>query len=283
MEGNREVKSDVFSMLLEDPVYALQTYNALNHSDYQDPGLVEICTMERGISLTVRNDASFFLAMNLNICEHQSTVCPNMPLRELIYVTNLLERYVKDKHIYGRKLVKLPTPRFAVLYNGAEEQPEKYEMKLSDAFVNLEGPPELELKCMVYNINRGMNPELLKNCAVLREYAIFVDYIRQFQKEFPELELQQDIKKAIDRCIEEDVLKDFLQERRAEVLKVTQLDFTFDRWLELEREESREEGRQKGREEERANTLREQQVRKQAEEQIRLLQEKLARYETTGE
>ena len=60
MEGNREVKSDVFRMLLEDPVYALQTYNALNHSDYKDPGLVEICTMERGISLTVRNDASFF-------------------------------------------------------------------------------------------------------------------------------------------------------------------------------------------------------------------------------
>ena len=127
------------------------------------------------------------------------------------------------------------------------------------------------------------DPELLKNCAVLREYAIFVDYIRQFQKEFPELELQQAIEKAIDRCIEEDVLKDFLQERRAEVLKVTQLDFTFDRWLELEREESREEGRQKGREEERANTLREQQARKQAEEQIRLLQEKLVRYETTGE
>ena len=144
-----------------------------------------------------------------------------MPLRELIYVTNLLERYVKDKHIYGRKLAKLPTPRFAVFYNGTEEQ--------------------------------------------------------------PELELQQTIEKAIDRCIEEDVLKDFLKERRAEVLKVTQLDFTFDRWLELEREESREEGRQKGREEERANTLREQQARKQAEEQIRLLQEKLARYETTGE
>ena len=124
------------------------------------------------------------------------------------------------------------------------------------------------------------DPELLKNCAVLREYAIFVDYIRQFQKEFPELELQQDIKKAIDRCIEEDVLKDFLQERRAEVLKVTQLDFTFDRWLELEREESWEEGRQKGREEERANTERERQAREQerqareqAEEQIRLLQE----------
>ena len=125
MEGNREVKSDVFSMLLEDPVYALQTYNALNHSDYQDPGLVEICTMERGISLTVRNDASFFLAMNLNIYEHQSTVCPNMPLRELIYVTNLLEQYVKDKHIYGWKLVKLPTPGFAVFYNGTEEQTEQ--------------------------------------------------------------------------------------------------------------------------------------------------------------
>lgn len=99
--GNREYKSDVFSMLLEDPRYALEVYNALNHSDYQDPELVEICTLERGISLSVRNDASFFLDMNLSIYEHESTVCPNMPLRELIYLTNILERQIKNKNFFN--------------------------------------------------------------------------------------------------------------------------------------------------------------------------------------
>ena len=114
MAGNREYKSDVFGMLMEESKYALEVYNALNQSDYRDPGLVEMCNLERGISLSVRNDAAFILDMNLNVYEHESTVCPNMPLRELIYVTNILEQWVKTLNIYGRRLVKIPTPRFAV-------------------------------------------------------------------------------------------------------------------------------------------------------------------------
>ena len=38
MNENREYKSDVFSMLMEDKRYALEVYNALNGSDYTDPG-----------------------------------------------------------------------------------------------------------------------------------------------------------------------------------------------------------------------------------------------------
>lgn len=55
-DGNREVVSDVFSMLMQYPEYALDIYNALNGSHYEDPRLVEIVTLKNGISLTVRND-----------------------------------------------------------------------------------------------------------------------------------------------------------------------------------------------------------------------------------
>lgn len=274
MAGNREYKSDVFGMLLEDPRYALEVYNALNHSDYMDPGVVEICTLERGISLSVRNDASFFLGMDLNIYEHESTVCPNMPLRELIYVTNILEQWVRNQNIYGRGLVKIPTPRFAVFYNGLEDQPEQYELRLSDAFANAVGEPELELKCTVYNINQGKNRELLARCPVLREYMIFVDYVRGYRNG---LELGQAIEMAIDRCIAENVLRDFLEKRRWEVAKVTQLDYTFERQIELEREEARAE--------ERVNTEKERQAKEWekkradlAEEENRRLRAELERY-----
>ena len=47
---------------------------------------------------------------------------------------------------------------------------------------------------------------------------------------------------AINRCIDEDVLKDFLINRREEVAKVTNLDFTFERQIELEREEAKKNG-----------------------------------------
>ena len=120
MSGNREYKSDVFSMLMEDRVNALQVYNAMNGTDYDDPQMVQICTLDKGVSLSVRNDASFVLDASLSIYEHQSTVCPNMPVRSLIYFTIILEGMLKDRNLYGRKLVKIPTPRFAVFYNGTE-------------------------------------------------------------------------------------------------------------------------------------------------------------------
>ena len=80
----------------------------------------------------------------------------------------------------------------------------------------------------------------------------FVDYVRFYHKEQDYDDLGRAINRAIDRCIEEDVLADFLKENRAEVIKVTQLDYTFDRQIMLEREEAREAGREEGRAEGRA-------------------------------
>ena len=243
MTGNREYKSDVFSMLLEDKENALLLYNALNDSDYTNPDDVEICTLEKGISLTVRNDASFVIDSSLNIYEHQSTVCPNMPLRSLIYVANHLEKRIKQQklNLFGHTLVKIPTPKFIVFYNGKENQPEKYEYKLSDCFEKETDNPQLELKCIVYNINKGNNAELLNRCGFLKDYMIFIDYVRYYYDE-KNLSLGDSIEYAINRCIDEDVLKDFLINRREEVVKVTNLDFTFERQIELEREEAKKTG-----------------------------------------
>ena len=243
MTGNREYKSDVFSMLLEDKENALLLYNALNDSDYTNPDDVEICTLEKGISLTVRNDASFVIDSSLNIYEHQSTVCPNMPLRSLIYVANHLEKRIKQQrlNLFGHTLVKIPTPKFIVFYNGKESQPEKYEYKLSDCFEKETDNPQLELKCIVYNINKGNNAELLNRCGFLKDYMIFIDYVRYYYDE-KNLNLGDSIEYAINRCIDEDVLKDFLINRREEVAKVTNLDFTFERQIELEREEAKKTG-----------------------------------------
>ncbi len=248
MAGNREYKSDVFSMLMEDRKNALQLYNAMNGSDYSDPEMVEICNLDKGVSLTVRNDAAFVLDMSLSVYEHQSTICPNMPVRSLVYFTTILRDMIKNRNIYGRSLVKIPTPKFAVFYNGEEEQPEHYDMKLSDAFEHPVEKPEIELICRVYNINYGRNRELLDRCPVLREYMAFVDYVRENHRENRYEDLSDAIERAIDRCIKEDILKDFLIEHRSEVVKVMQLDYTFDRQITLEREESRQEGFSEGHE-----------------------------------
>ena len=56
MRKNREYKSDVFSMLMESKENALEVYNALNDSEYTNPEEVEIVQLERGVSLSIRNE-----------------------------------------------------------------------------------------------------------------------------------------------------------------------------------------------------------------------------------
>ena len=256
MSGNREYKSDVFSMLMEDKANALQLYNAMNGSDYSNPDEVEIFSLDKGVSLSVRNDASFILDSNLSVYEHQSTICPNMPVRSLIYFTNILERLLKNRNIYGYSEIKIPVPKFAVFYNGTKNQPDQQVMKLSKSFHHQVEDPELELTCRVYNINAGHNQELLEKCPVLREYMTFVDYVREYHDEDNGCTLETAINLAIDRCIEENILRDFLRENRSEVVKVTQLDYTFDRQITLEREEAIREGRELGLEQGRLDAIR---------------------------
>ena len=277
-KGNREYKSDLFSMLLQEKKYALEVYNALNGSDYSDPEEIEIITTEHGVSLSIRNDASFVIDRRINYYEHMSTYSTNVPLRLLIYFVNDLERYfsINHKDLFRRKRIMIPTPHFVVFYNGVEPREEVEEMRLSASFCHETDEPELELMCRYYNINPNYNTELKKKSKALYGYTVFVEKVRSYRELYDNL--AEAIRRAIDECIEEDVLREFFLTRRNEVEKVTQLDFTFEtreKYIRRDareegyeegredgREEGRKEGREEGRKEERMNTERE---RKRAE------------------
>jgi hypothetical protein len=247
MPENRNYKSDVFSMLLENPVYALEVYNALNGTDYQNPSEVTMKRLEQGISLSIRNDAAFVIDFHINIYEHQSTYNPNMPLRSLIYYADIVRPVVKDRDLYSRKRIPIDTPHFVVFYNGKEERPEKEILRLSDSFSLPTDTPELELICTVYNINKGKNQNLLQKCKVLREYMYFVDEVRK--NIASGMELEQAIPDAIEECIRQHVLEEFLRSRKMEVMKAMTLDYTWERREELIRKEEWEDGRLEGRKE----------------------------------
>ena len=290
--GNREYKSDLFSMLMQEKPYALETYNAVNNSNYSDPDEIEIITLEHGVSLSIRNDAAFILDMNANYYEHQSTFNPNMPLRDLLYYAEDLRRWVETekKNLYGMSKVLIPTPHFVVFYNGRDDIPDITTQKLSDLFHKPTEDPELEVKCSVININPGHNDDLLKKASALSGYMFLVELIRDYQKE---MLLSDAIHQAIDECIQRGILRDFLARRRSEVEKAVTLDFTFERQLELtardEREAGRLEGRLEGIEEQKVFT---EQERKRAdeeaaradaaEEELAKLREELAKYKAAA-
>jgi hypothetical protein len=246
MGENREYKSDVFGMLMEYKANALEVYNALNGTHYEDENLVEIVTLQKGISLTIRNDASFVVDFWYNLYEHQSTYSPNVPIRCCIYYVKNMMEMLKDRDLYGRNLVKMPTPHFVVFYNGKEKRPEREVFKLSDAFVHKTDDPELELKVTVYNINEGYNPDIMRGSKILSGYMYFVDMVRSNAER---MELADAIETAIDDCISKGILTEFFKTRRNEVMKVMTMDYTWERREEIIRREEREEGRKEGREE----------------------------------
>ena len=239
MEGNREYKSDVFSMLMEEPENVLDVYNALNGTSYNDPEQVIIKkTGEKSFKLSVRNDASFLIDSELSIYEHQSTKSSNMPLRQLIYVTELYKDSVDERNIYSGKQVKIPTPHFVVFYNGQKNWSEQEVQKLSDAYMKPTDHPELELLCTMYNINPGNSENLKEKSTVLSDYTEFVERVRENHKT---MGLEDALDAAIESCIQDGILKDFLKRRKSEVKNVAALDYTFERRIELNEKEHRRE------------------------------------------
>ena len=130
----RNYKDSIFRMLFKDKENLLSLYNALNKTHYTDVEELEITTRENAVYMNYKNDVSFVFDYELMLYEHQSTVNPNMPLRDLLYVTSILQRRIRTENLYGSKRIIIPNPRFVVFYNGIDSQPERQTLKLSDAF-----------------------------------------------------------------------------------------------------------------------------------------------------
>ena len=239
---NDKYKDRVIRKLFgESKENALSLYNAVNGSAYTNPDDLEFDMIEDMLYMGMRNDISFLLGTELNLYEHQSTVCPNMPYRGLRYLLKVLDGYVhmKGLNIYGSRLQKLPTPDYVVLYNGEKDMPDFQLQRLSEA---LDTPERacVEMTARVYNINYGRNAELMAKCEPLRGYAILVDKIRRYQKEGMSVEDAAD--RAVDECIRENILLEFLVKHKSEVVDMFLTEYDEAERLRLEKKESLEEG-----------------------------------------
>ena len=238
----RTYKDTLFRFVFKDKEKLLKLYNALNGTDYTNPDDLETYTLENAIYMGVKNDVSFLLDSELSLYEQQSTFNPNMPLRDLVYITKQLEKYIVWNTLYSSKLVRIPVPRFVVFYNGTQDQPERAVLKLSDAFEKKVEDPELELKVTMLNINLGHNKELLERCRPLRDYCTFVARVREKAESMP---IEEAVDCAVTECIQEDILVDILMEQRAEVMAMSVLEYN----VEIEREKVRRAEREVGYEE----------------------------------
>ena len=182
---NRKYKDTLFRLLFSERKHLLSLYNAVNETNYTNEEDLEINTLENVIYLKMKNDISFLFGFSLNLYEHQSSVNPNMPLRDLFYVADLLQKIVKDRNLYSSSLVGIPTPKFVMFYNGTDE-------------------------------------------------------------EAAQMEIAEAVNRAVDECIAEGVLGDFLSEHRAEAVAMSIYEYDEEKHMKAEREEHYALGFQQG-------------------------------------
>lgn len=102
------------------------------------------------------------------------------------------------------------------------------------------GEVNLELVVLQLNINAGFNEEIKENCKTLNEYMQYVERVRCYQRKMP---LAQAVKQAVDECISEGILRDFLRENKSEVVSLSIFEYDEEKHLKNVREEGREEGK----------------------------------------
>ena len=150
-----------------------------------------------------------------------------MPLRDLFYICSEYQKLVDKKSLFSSTLQKIPAPNFIEFYNGSTVISDCTELRLSSAFECLTGEPKLELIVTVLNVNEGHNADLMQHCSMLKEYAQYVARVRHYASDMP---LNQAVKRAVDECIREGILAEFLARNRNEVISMSI--FEYDKELE---------------------------------------------------
>ena len=241
---NRKYKDRLFCMLFGSEEYKeniLSLYNSLCKTSYTDINDIQIYTIDDVIYIKMKNDVSILLDSYLYLWEQQSSFNPNMPLRGLMYFGKMYDRYIDENslNIYGKKLIKIPTPKYTVLYNGTDEKPGFMQLKLSDSFINPDSSGDFEWTANVINLNEGKNNDLLNHCRPLKDYMSLIYKIREYSKT---MELEDAVDAAVTYCINHDILKTFLLKHRAEVKDVCITEYNEKVFINGIREEGREEG-----------------------------------------
>jgi len=249
---NRKHKSSVFSTLFSTPEVLREVYSAIEGIEVPKDAVIDINTLSEAIYMRQINDVSFTIDDRVVVLiEHQSTINENVPVRLLMYIGRVYEKILSNDRLYQKKLVKIPTPEFIVLYNGKEAYPDHKELRLSDAFKDMEGLKEvlpLELTVHVYNIKHGCNTEMLKKSETLNSYSIFMSKIWEYNQY---LTLDESMRKAIKYCIDNNILTDFLRKHGSEVINMLFDEISMEELGDIRYREGHEDGVEAGRKNER--------------------------------
>lgn len=232
---NKRYRDTVFRNYFNDEARLLSLCNALLGTD---AAALKINTLEGTFFDRQKNDISCVVENNfLVLIEHQSTINENMPFRCLSYVAELMNNLIEDKDkLYHKALIRFPAPRFYVFYDGDAKEPLKREMWLSDSFNG--DNSALELVVTSLNINFGLEQPLLAKCKYLREYSTLVGKVKEGLR--AGLTRKEAISRAVKYCLDNGLMKGYLEEKSQEVFNMLALQWEQDKAIRASYEDGRD-------------------------------------------
>ena len=250
---NKKYKDSMFRDLFSRHEYMVELYKALTGDYDVDPDTVEDISLSGVLFQKRKND----LAISSNsrsliiLSEHQSTVNENMPLRMSIYLGREYEKLYSGLEMYKKKQIPLSRPEFVVLYNGEDDIPAVSYMRLSDAFQGTDYNYSLyddgtryDLVVKIYNLNRVDEIGNLAVCDVIRDYSKFIEIVSINRKNG--MGLEDALVTAINYCIENGILANYLAENSTEVKNMLYQEYDENTARKVYGDERYEEGLDKG-------------------------------------
>lgn len=231
------VNDSIFTNLFKLPKYTLQLYKALHpEDDTVTEDEIKIVTLENILLNQSYNDLGFTVGNRLLVlCEAQSTWSVNILVCVLIYVAQTIQEHIVEtkQNVYSNRKVTFPEPEFYVIYTGdRKECPER--LRLSEEFFGgREGSVDVQIK-MIYDGKQG---------DILNQYIAFTKIYKEQYKLYGRT--QKTVLETIRICEDENVLKEYLESRKKEVVDIMMTLFNKDYIMEAYTEEMKQEGEMK--------------------------------------
>ena len=208
--ANREAKDSVFCDLFSQEQYLLRFYRDLHPEDGTVAASdVALVTLDRVLTNGQFNDLGFTVRDRLVVlAEAQSTWSPNIVVRMLLYLADTYRRHITrtEQNKYLATPVRLPVPELLVVFTGKKK----------------EVPAELSFARDILGVERccvDVRVRVVRDCGgILGEYVAFIRVIDEKRKELGYTLAA--IEATIDACVEAGILREYLIERRKEVVRM---------------------------------------------------------------
>ena len=241
----RNHKDSTFCLLLSEPRRAVELYNADSGEDMPSDTELTYITLENAIYVDRSNDLGFVInGRHLVMSECQSTVNWNIPMRFLGYVSRTLENLAGKEGLYGKNLVHFPAPEFYLFCVGKEQWGRKM-LRLSESFLAEPKENSLELVVNLINLTYNEDSEILQRSPSLLGYSKLLYHIQEELKRNGG-DLKQAIDAAVNICMNEDLITDFLQKHSKEITGMLFQEITVEEFAEIRAREAYADGEKAG-------------------------------------